>query len=45
VLEDPDNRRALYERLQFAMMDVPDAWHQPEQARVDERQFIPVASL
>ncbi len=45
VLEDADNRRALYERLQFAMMDVADAWHQPEQARVDERQFQPVASL
>ena len=45
VLEDPANRRALYERLQFAMMDVPDAWHQPEQARIDERQFAPVASL
>ena len=45
VLEDAENRRALYERLQFAMMDVSDAWHQPEQARVDERQFAPVASL
>ncbi len=45
VLEDAENRRALYERLQFAMMDVPDAWHQPEQARVDERQFAPVASF
>ncbi len=45
VLENADERRALYERLQFAMMDVPDAWHQPEKALIDQRQFAPVASL
>jgi nitrite reductase (NADH) large subunit len=45
VLDDPDNRRALYERLQFAMQDEPDPWHQPEKALIDERQFAPVASL
>jgi nitrite reductase (NADH) large subunit len=45
VLDDADNRRALYERLQFAMQDEPDPWHQPEKALIDQRQFAPVASL
>lgn len=45
VLDDAANRRALYERLQFAMRDEPDPWHEPEKASIDERQFIPVASL
>ena len=45
VLDDTDNRRALYERLQFAMQDEPDPWHQPAEARIDERQFAPVMSL
>ena len=45
VLEDAENRRALYERLQFAMMDVADGWHQSDKALVDQRQFAPVATL
>ena len=45
VLDDAAGRRALYERLQFAMQDEPDPWHQPEKALIDERQFAPVASL
>ncbi len=45
VLDDADNRRALYERLQFAMQGEPDPWHQPEKALIDERQFAPVAAL
>jgi nitrite reductase (NADH) large subunit len=45
VLDDADSRRALYERLQFAMQDEPDPWHQPAAARIDERQFAPVMSL
>ena len=45
VVEDADNRRALYERLQFAMKDVGDGWHESDKARVDQRQFVPVASL
>ena len=45
VLDDADNRRALYERLQFAMQDEPDPWHQPEKAMIDERQFTPVATF
>lgn len=45
VLEDAGKRRALYERLQFAMKDVPDPWKEPAKASIDERQFVPVASL
>jgi nitrite reductase (NADH) large subunit len=45
VLEDADRRRGLYERLQFAMRDVPDPWQEPEKALIDQRQFTPVASL
>ena len=44
VLGDAERRRALYERLQFAMMEVPDPWAEPEQAHIDQRQFAPVAS-
>ncbi len=45
VLDDAAHRQALYERLQFAMLDEPDPWHQPEKALIDARQFAPVASL
>jgi nitrite reductase (NADH) large subunit len=45
VVEDADNRRALYERLQFAMKDVADGWQESDKALVDQRQFVPVASL
>jgi nitrite reductase (NADH) large subunit len=43
VLEDDDNRRALWERLQFTLKDEPDPWHQPAEARVDLRQFAPLS--
>jgi len=43
VLEDHDNRRALWARLQFALEGEPDPWFEGEKARVDERQFIPIA--
>jgi nitrite reductase (NADH) large subunit len=39
VLEDEGRRRALYERLLFALEGEPDPWHEPEKARVDRRQF------
>ena len=39
VLEDAAGRKALWERLQFALDGEPDPWHQPEKARVDLRQF------
>jgi nitrite reductase (NADH) large subunit len=39
VVEDADNRRALWERLQFAVDKEPDPWKEPERAGVDLRQF------
>ena len=43
VVEDVANRKALWERLQFALDGEPDPWHEPEKARVDLKQFIPIA--
>ena len=43
VLDDAENRKALHARLQFALEGEPDPWFQGEKARVDERQFIPIA--
>ena len=43
VVDDAANRRALAERLQFALDGEPDPWHEPEKARVDLKQFIPIA--
>ncbi len=45
VVDDAANRKALYERLQFALDGEPDPWHEPEKARVDLKQFIPIQSL
>ncbi|MES2298999.1 MAG: nitrite reductase large subunit NirB [Pseudomonadota bacterium] len=42
VVEDEAGRKALYERLRFALAGEPDPWHQPEQAMVDVRQFAPL---
>ena len=42
VLDDADNRRALWERLQFTLDGEPDPWHEVSKARVDLRQFRPV---
>ena len=35
VLDDADGRRALWERLQFALEGEPDPWHEPARAGVD----------
>jgi nitrite reductase (NADH) large subunit len=43
VLEDQENRKALWARLQAALEGEPDPWFEGEKARVDERQFIPIA--
>ncbi|VBI79853.1 nitrite reductase (NAD(P)H) large subunit [Burkholderia pseudomallei] len=43
VLDDAENRRALWDRLQFALKDEPDPWHDTQDAKVDLRQFIPIA--
>ena len=39
VLEDAEGRRALWERLQFALDGEPDPWHEPAKAGIDLRQF------
>ena len=43
VVDDAANRKALWERMQFALDGEPDPWHEPEKARVDLKQFIPIA--
>ncbi|HET9483460.1 MAG TPA: nitrite reductase large subunit NirB, partial [Xanthomonadales bacterium] len=42
VLDDAANRKALYERLLFAVQGEPDPWADLARARVDERQFLPI---
>jgi nitrite reductase (NADH) large subunit len=42
VLDDAANRKALYERLQFALDGEPDPWFEFDKAAVDARQFIPL---
>jgi len=42
VLDDAANRKALWERLQFALDGEPDPWFEFDKARVDTRQFIPI---
>ncbi|MHA7600580.1 nitrite reductase large subunit NirB [Alicycliphilus sp. T452] len=43
VLDDAANRQALWRRLQWALDGEPDPWFEGEKARVDGRQFIPIA--
>ena len=43
IVDDADGRRALWERLQFALDGEPDPWHEMERANVDARQFVPLA--
>lgn len=43
VVEDAENRKALYERLLFSLDGEPDPWHEPEKAMVDTRQFEPLS--
>ncbi len=43
VLEDAAQRKALWTRLQAALDGAPDPWFEGERARVDARQFIPIA--
>ncbi|MGJ7582811.1 nitrite reductase large subunit NirB [Variovorax sp. RHLX14] len=45
ILDDPEGRRALWERLQFALDGEPDPWFESVQASVDVRQFVPVAKV
>jgi nitrite reductase (NADH) large subunit len=43
VVDDAAARRALYERLQFALDGEPDPWHEPDRAGIDRRQYVPLA--
>jgi len=45
VLDDAQNRRALWDRLQYALDGEPDPWFEFDKARVDVRQFEPVKEL
>ena len=42
VLDDHEGRRALRDRLQFALDGEPDPWFELSKARVDVRQFQPL---
>jgi nitrite reductase (NADH) large subunit len=42
VLDDVEGRRALWERLQYALEGEPDPWKELAKASVDERQFAPI---
>lgn len=42
VVEDAVNRKALYDRLLFALEGEPDPWLDSEKAMVDTRQFKPL---
>ncbi|QNK72269.1 NAD(P)/FAD-dependent oxidoreductase [Variovorax sp. PAMC28562] len=43
ILEDVAGRKALWEKLQFALDGEPDPWFESSRAAVDVRQFVPVA--
>jgi nitrite reductase (NADH) large subunit len=43
ILEDHAGRKALWERLQFALDGEPDPWFEFDKAGVDTRQFVPIA--
>jgi nitrite reductase (NADH) large subunit len=45
ILDDPENRKALWERLQFSLDGEPDPWFEFDKARVDTRQFIPIKPI
>ncbi|MDZ4360570.1 MAG: nitrite reductase large subunit NirB [Variovorax sp.] len=42
ILDDAAGRKALWERLQFALDGEPDPWFDFKEAAVDTRQFIPL---
>ncbi|HWP20721.1 MAG TPA: nitrite reductase large subunit NirB [Burkholderiaceae bacterium] len=43
VLDDADNRKALWSRLQFSLEGEPDPWFEFDKAQVDARQFEPLS--
>ncbi len=45
ILEDHEGRKALWERLQFALDGEPDPWFELDKAAVDTRQFEKLAAV
>ena len=45
ILDDAPLRQALWAKLQAALEGEPDPWFDFQQAKVDTRQFEPVATL
>ena len=45
ILDDAEGRKALWERLQFALDGEPDPWFELDKASVDTRQFQPLAAV
>ena len=45
ILDDAENRKALWARLQFSLDGEPDPWFEFDKAQVDLRQFEPVAAV
>ncbi|CAZ90181.1 Nitrite reductase (NAD(P)H) [Thiomonas arsenitoxydans] len=45
ILADAEGRKALWERLQFALQGEPDPWFEFDKAQVDTRQFIPIVPV
>ena len=43
ILEDHEGRKALWAQLQFSLDGEPDPWFEFDKARVDTRQFDPIA--
>jgi nitrite reductase (NADH) large subunit len=39
ILDDAEGRKALWERLKFALDGEPDPWFEFDKAKVDARQF------
>jgi nitrite reductase (NADH) large subunit len=42
MVDDAERRRALYERLQYALDGEPDPWHELAKAGIDQRQYVPL---
>ncbi len=45
IVDDHEGRKALWDRLQFALDGEPDPWFDFDQAAVDTRQFTALASV
>jgi nitrite reductase (NADH) large subunit len=43
VVDDREQRRTLYQRLQYALDGEPDPWHDMSGAGIDPRQYQPLA--